>query len=128
MLLAKTHLSTLLASAYTFALQADPGPPIPAPKVPMQKAVNIARTVMLGESQDKQEVSFRSQMLTVDVRYESEWHLITNYPDKYPPKTHLPKNPRWYWIITFVHPVANDVSRTYCVDQSGKTQFLAATT
>jgi len=107
-------------------LLADAGPRIPLPKKSMTEAIQIAQKQLSNDLNKDPE--FMRQMLLVEARYTSENHLAYEYPKLFPKIGPVIERPRWFWVIAFVHPVANDVSFTYCVDQSGQVKLLQSTT
>jgi len=117
--------SFLLVSV-AVTLLADAGPRIPLPKISMTEAIQFAQK-QLGIDLVK-DPAFMRQMLLVEARYVSENHLAYEFPKLFPKVGPVIEKPRWFWVIAFVHPVSNDVSFTYCVDQSGQVKLLQATT
>jgi hypothetical protein len=114
----------LILSA-TVALLADPGPRIPVPKITMTEAIQAAQNQL--DADLTKNLEFLRQMLLVEARYVSENYLVHEYPKLFPRSGPVIKMPKWFWVIGYVHPVSNDVSFTYCVDQSGQVRRLKAT-
>jgi len=119
---------TILAFFLSVALFADAGPRIPLPKLSMTQAIEAAQKQLIVDMPEKPGALGSTQMLLVEVQYVSENYLMSKYPKVFPRVAPMLKNPRWFWIVGYVQPVANDVTRTYCVDQSGEIKLLEETT
>ena len=116
----------ILTCSHAFA---EAGPPIPVPKVSIDRALELSRAALKEDFADSD--AFKSKdMIVLSVLYKNYAKESEYYDDyaKMKEKAFLEKyRAQWAWEIVFVHPVANDISYTYKVSQDGKVQLVEQT-
>ena len=100
----------LFLTIFSMSAFSKAGAPIPEPLISYTEAYKLAHTALLTNTQN------------IDpVNWPAEEYILGNM-------SYQKLNDLWVWKITFIHPIANDHSVSYYVNQMGKVIHHASTT
>jgi len=112
----KILLSQLFLLIYLNGIvNAKSKPPIPVPKLDAMHVIQIADSSLKSISKDK----------WMDFNVKEYILLSVNYTDKVQYNERNTKS-EWFWVVTFVHPIHNDHTFSFKIDNQNKAILLEA--
>ena len=111
----KIQFSTMIILiSLASVLKADAGPAIPVPDIRVEEAICLSRDYFLNQWENPYE---RTSLDLEDFIIQQV--IYTNY---YRTGEQIDQEiqEQWVWLITFIHPVANDHTLTFKIDSAGE--------
>ncbi|KQC12954.1 MAG: hypothetical protein APR63_01660 [Desulfuromonas sp. SDB] len=113
MLKTQFSIMTFLLSLVS-VLQADAGPAIPLPEIRVEEAICLGRDYFLNQWDNPYERTSLDlkDFIIQQVIYTNYYRSGEQIDDEI--------QEQWIWLITFIHPVANDHTMTFQIDSAGE--------
>jgi len=110
---------------FSASLRAVPpeGYPTPAPKIPIAKAIEVAKEV-LDRNFKKNKKNNPGEMIPFSIRYASQEEVAISFPTQWSTIKQNIKNDDWLWIVSFASNANRLFVRSYLVDQTGRALAL----
>jgi len=116
-------LSFLVFSTAFGAVPSPNGYPTPTPKIPIIKAMDLAKEALERISQKNKKYS-PTDMIPFSIRYASQEEVAISFPTQWNNIKQNIKDDDWLWIVSFASIKNRLFVRSYLVDQTGRALAL----
>lgn len=114
----------ILSQPYSFSTEGTVfNPPIPKPKLSIEKALELLRAKHKKDNPDRYE-KLSSVNIVFSVEYRSYHYIKNNYGGAATTMEKVSKEGNWEWVIKYGSTEISDSYSTYMVTQNGKVLLM----